>query len=132
MEEKKINFYQIPLKIELEEVMKGRIEDSLLHRAAKEYSEELAAQNIETWVTEGNILITEGGYIVALYDEESLKEPEDQFAPNEEKYINALERIVKHFLGVTMAKKLQGYFSPEIINDALLVKNIINGRRKHP
>lgn len=69
-EEIKVIFYTIPLKIKMEELKSVLIDDEILHEAIIRYREDLKKENIETWITNKNIIVTEDGYKVAL-DEES-------------------------------------------------------------
>ena len=46
------------------------IDDEILHEAIIRYREDLKKENIETWITIKNMIVTEDGYKVAL-DEES-------------------------------------------------------------
>ena len=69
-EEIKVIFYTIPLKIKMEELESVLIDDEILHEAIICYREDLKKENIETWITNKNMIVTEDGYKVAL-DEES-------------------------------------------------------------
>ena len=69
-EEIKVIFYTIPLKIKMEELESVLIDDEILHEAIIRYREDLKKENIETWITNKNMIVTEDGYKVAL-DEES-------------------------------------------------------------
>ena len=69
-EEIKVIFYTIPLKIKMEELESVLIDDEILHEAIIRYREDLKKENIETWITIKNMIVTEDGYKVAL-DEES-------------------------------------------------------------
>ena len=69
-EEIKVIFYTIPLKIKMEELESILIDDEILHEAIIRYREDLKKENIETWITNKNMIVTEDGYKVAL-DEES-------------------------------------------------------------
>ena len=69
-EEIKVIFYTIPLKIKMEELESVLIDDEILHEAIIRYREDLKKENIETWLTNKNMIVTEDGYKVAL-DEES-------------------------------------------------------------
>lgn len=61
-----VAFYQSPLSVPLEEVEAVLTDDPLLHHAIKEYSKELAKDNIETFKIDRNMIITEEGYKIAF------------------------------------------------------------------
>lgn len=63
------------------------------------------------------MIITEDGYKVAFYSKSA-----------ELKYQEKCEIIIKHLVTLIINKKLQKHFSPTVIQDALHVKNLYNGR----
>ena len=65
-----ILFYSIPLHVELDKMELVLSPDKVLNEAVIEYSKQLAAQDIETFKTDRNMIITEGGYKIAVYGKE--------------------------------------------------------------
>lgn len=61
-----VAFYQSPLSVPLAEVEAVLVDDPLLHHAIKEYSKELAKEDIETFKIDRNMIVTENGYKIAF------------------------------------------------------------------
>ena len=108
----------LPLTTSFDEVKKMTIEEDTLNKAIQDYSSKLAEQDIETWVIEHNMIVTEKGYYIALFAEE-----EQDFNNNKDKYIELCERTVKHLIGIIIKRKLHENFDRGVLNDALLIKN---------
>lgn len=62
-----INHY--PLSKDKEEVFKSIIDDDDLSKIIEDYKENLAKNDIETFDTIKNIIVTEEGYFCATWDE---------------------------------------------------------------
>lgn len=117
-----IQFYKIPLSERIEEIRKTTFKNDILHKAIVEYSEELAQDNIETWVVENNMIVTESGYIVALFKDES------NMVGSQTEYLDTCEKVVEHLISRIQFHKLYNYFDKEVINDALLIRNMIKNK----
>lgn len=66
--EKVVLFYKAPLSNKYEDVEKAMIDDPILNNEIKYRSKELAKENIETFKIEKNVIVTEKGYYIALYE----------------------------------------------------------------
>ena len=62
-------FYTTPLSEKLEDMQVALLDDPVLHEAIKWYSKELEKENIETFMTDKNMIVTEDGYKFALREE---------------------------------------------------------------
>lgn len=116
---KDILFFTIPLEMDVEKLRAGLQDVEELNKAILEYSDKLAEDDIETWVVEKNLIVTEDGYKVAMYSEEVAEIP----------YEEKCEVIIKHLITLITKNDLQRFFSGEVLNDALHVKNIYNARQ---
>lgn len=68
-------FYSTPLTEKLEDMKAALLDDPILHEAIKWYSNELKKEDIETFMIDKNMIVTESGYKFALR-EETVKELE--------------------------------------------------------
>ena len=66
--EKVVLFYKAPLSNKYEDVEKALIDDPILNNEIKLRSQQLAKENIETFKIDKNILVTEKGYYIAIYE----------------------------------------------------------------
>lgn len=71
MKEIDIPIYSIPLSIKKESLIELReqlSDDITLHDTIVQYSKILEKQDIETWEIDRNLIVTEDGYKIAIYD----------------------------------------------------------------
>lgn len=71
MQEIIVQIISIPLSTEKETLdkLKDYVEgDENLNKLILEYKDELAKKDIETWVVDRNMITTEDGYKIALYE----------------------------------------------------------------
>lgn len=76
MEEERliIAFYKVPLKVDYEQLKEVILDNNeLLNDALNQYLEEIA-DNIEIWLVENNIAVTEIGYFIALDNTNELQD----------------------------------------------------------
>lgn len=73
MNQVNVIFYSTPLSEKLENMKSALLEDPVLHEAIKWYSNELDKENIETFMIDRNMIVTEDGYKFALR-EDTVKE----------------------------------------------------------
>ena len=66
--------FALPINTPKDDIIYVTNSDEVLHREIKIYSNELKAKDIETFKIEKNYIITEEGYKVALYEDETLIE----------------------------------------------------------
>lgn len=69
MNQVNVIFYSTPLSEKLEDMKAALLEDLVLHEAIKWYSQELAKEDIETFMIDKNMIVTENGYKFALREE---------------------------------------------------------------
>jgi hypothetical protein len=71
--EVRVLIYDVPLKEDLNKVKQSLSDDELLKEAIEAYAEELISQDIEVWEYEDNMIVTEDGYKIAVYEAHALK-----------------------------------------------------------
>jgi hypothetical protein len=111
---KEIGFYKISLDKKLDEVRKGLLNDPLLHDAILYHSDQLAENDIETWLVEKNMIVTEEGYKVAMYEEDNT----GVF----HKYIDMCGSAIQNLIALIEEKNLSRYFSSD---DLKIAREII-------
>jgi 5'(3')-deoxyribonucleotidase len=115
-----IDIYKIPLGIPIDDVRRGLIKDERLEANIIQFADELKEEDVETWIYEKNMIVTENGYYVSVYREE---------ISNDTKYIELCERTIKHLIGIIQVKQLQSHFNPEVLKDAYTIKNIHTNKK---
>lgn len=68
------------------------------------------------------MIVTESGYIVALFKDES------NMVGSQTEYLDTCEKVVEHLISRIQFHKLYNYFDKEVINDALLIRNMIKNK----
>lgn len=119
---KDIGFYTIPLKHPIEEVRKGLSDDELLHDAIVYYVDQLAEKDIETWLIEKNMAVTEDGYKIAL--------PKKEETPIIDKYMDLCEKTIVHLMTLIGEKNLAKYFAPDELKVAREIIKIHKSRNE--
>ena len=65
----KIIFYNIGFNVKIEEMQEFLSDDKNLIKAILWYKEKLEKDNIETWLVDKNMIVTEQGYKLAVTEE---------------------------------------------------------------
>ena len=65
----KIIFYNIDFNVKIEEMQEFLSDDKNLNKAILWYKEKLEKDNIETWLVDKNMTVTEQGYKLAVTEE---------------------------------------------------------------
>ena len=65
----KIIFYNIDFNVKIEEMQEFLSDDKNLIKAILWYKEKLEKDNIETWLVDKNMIVTEQGYKLAVTEE---------------------------------------------------------------
>ena len=65
----KIIFYNIDFNVKIEEMQEFLSDDKNLNKAILWYKEKLEKDNIETWLVDKNMIVTEQGYKLAVTEE---------------------------------------------------------------
>ena len=65
----KIIFYDVDFSVKLEEMQEFLVDDEKLIKAILWYKDKLEKENIETWLVDKNMIVTEQGYKLAVTEE---------------------------------------------------------------
>ena len=67
-------FLSAPLSLSLDKIQPALVDDEFLHKVIVERSKELANEDIETFYTEKNMIVTQKGYEMVIFnpDEEPI------------------------------------------------------------
>lgn len=117
-----VELYKIPLSNKIEDIRAGLINDPRLEQVVRDYAEELAKQDIETWLYDRNMIVTEKGYIVAIFKEEK------SLLGTQDNYIEMCEKVIHHLISTIQINKLYEYFNKDILNDALLIRSMLKNK----
>ena len=65
----KIIFYDVDFSVKLEEMQEFLVDDEKLIKAILWYKDKLEKENIETWLVDRNMIVTEQGYKLAVTEQ---------------------------------------------------------------
>ena len=65
----KIIFYNVDFNVKLEEMQEFLVDDEKLIKAILWYKDKLEKENIETWLVDKNMIVTEQGYKLAVAEQ---------------------------------------------------------------